>query len=202
MALAILRNTMETDQGLLLKEITLFLNKNKIPYMITGAWSVIFYARPRASHDIDFVIEAKKEDTQKVKKTFEKLSSKFLVQSDQIEDAIFNNSNFNILHLPTMLKLDFFLLKNDEFNKTRFLRKKRKRILNQYMYIASPEDTILKKLLWYKDTKIEKHLIDAAFVYQIQNENLDKSYLSKWAKKLKTSNLLEELKLIDLEPYY
>lgn len=74
------RNTMETDQGLLLKEITLFLNKNKIPYMITGAWSVIFYARPRASHDIDFVIEAKIKDIGKVKKAFSSLSHDFLIQ--------------------------------------------------------------------------------------------------------------------------
>ena len=193
---------MENVQGRLLKEITSFLGKNKIPYMITGAWSVIFYGRPRASHDIDFVIEAKTLDIEKVKKAFSILSHDFLVQEDQIEDAIINNYNFNILHLPTMLKLDFFLLENDEFDKSRFQRKKRKKILGQHMYIASPEDTILKKLLWYKDSKIEKHLIDAAFVYQIQNENLDKSYLSKWARKHKTSDLLNELKLIDLESHY
>ncbi len=193
---------MDTDQGQLLKDITSFLQRNKIPYMITGAWNVIFYARPRASHDIDFVIEAKIDDIEKIKKTFTALSHDFLVQEDQIEEAIVKSLSFNILHLPTMLKLDFWILQNDEFNKTRFLRKKRKRILDQFMYIASAEDTILKKLLWYKDTKIEKHLIDAAFVYQIQNNNLDKRYLSKWVKKHKTSDLLEELKLIDLEQYY
>jgi len=53
---------METDQGALLKDITSFLEENKIPYMITGAWSVIFYRRPRASHDIDFVVEIDKKD--------------------------------------------------------------------------------------------------------------------------------------------
>ena len=196
------RNTMENVQGRLLKEITSFLGKNKISYMITGAWSVIFYARPRASHDIDFVIEAKMRDIEKVKKAFSILSHDFLVQEDQIEDAIKQGLSFNILHLPTMLKLDFFLLENSEFDKSRFQRKKRKKILGQYMYIASPEDTILKKLLWYDESKIEKHLIDAAFVYQIQNDILDKSYLSKWARKHKTTDLLNELKLINLENYY
>ena len=193
---------METDQGLLLKEITSFLGRNKIPYMITGAWSVIFYARPRASHDIDFVVEIHERDLNKILKIFERLPQEFLVQPDQIKDAILNKEMFNILHLPTVLKLDFWILGNDEFNKTRFLRKKRKKILGQFMYIASPEDTILKKLLWYRESKIEKHIIDAAFVYQIQNKNLDKTYLSKWARKHKTSDFLEELKLIDLESYY
>ena len=49
---------LETDQSELLKSITSFLERNKIPYMITGAWSVIYYARPRASHDIDFIVES------------------------------------------------------------------------------------------------------------------------------------------------
>ncbi|KKP80750.1 MAG: hypothetical protein UR81_C0017G0005 [Candidatus Levybacteria bacterium GW2011_GWB1_35_5] len=83
-----------------------------------------------------------------------------------------------------MLKLDFFLLKNDEFDKSRFQRRKTLNIFGQKMTFASLEDTILIKLLWYKDTKIEKHLIDAAFVYQIQKANLDKSYLLGWVENI------------------
>ena len=36
------------------------------------------------------------------------------------------------------------------------------------MEMASAEDTILQKLKWFRMGKIEKHLVDAAFVYQIQ----------------------------------
>lgn len=193
---------MESDQGQLLKDITSFLERNKIPYMITGAWSVIFYGRPRASHDIDFVVEIHEHDIDRIIKIFKTLSQEFLIQQDLIKDAIFGKRMFNILHLSSMLKLDFWILQDDEFNKLRFSRRKKEKILNQYMYIASPEDTILIKLLWYKDSKIEKHLIDAAFVYQIQKENLDKKYLKKWTKKQKTTKLLKELSAIDLEKYY
>ena|SRR3989344_540317 len=190
------------DQEQLLKSITRSLQESKISYMVTGALSVIFYGRPRASHDIDFVIEAKIKDIEKLKKAFLSLPRDFLVQADQIEDAIIQRLSFNILHLPTMLKLDFFLLKSNEFDKSRWERRKNLNVFGQMITFASPEDTILIKLIWYKDTKIEKHLIDAAFVYQIQNKNLDKTYLSKWARKHKTSDFLEELKLIDLESYY
>lgn len=195
------KKSMETDQGLLLKEITSFLEKNKIKYMITGAWSAIFYGRPRASHDIDFVIEAEKK-IKKLELIFGKLPSEFSIQKGAIKEAIQQIGFFNILHLPTMLKLDFFILDNDEFNKNRFARRKKEKILGQNMYIASAEDTILKKLLWYIDSKIEKHLIDAAFVYQIQKDNLDQKYLLEWAKKHKTTQLLEELATIDLRSYY
>ncbi len=193
---------MESDQGQLLKDITSFLEKNKIPYMITGAWSVIFYGRPRASHDIDFVVEIHEHDIDRIIKIFKTLSHEFLIQQDLIKDAIFEKRMFNILHLSSMLKLDFWILHDDEFNKLRFSRRKKEKILNQYMYIASAEDTILKKLLWYEESKIEKHIVDAAFVYQIQKENLDGEYLKKWAKKHKTTKLLKEIAVIDLEKYY
>ncbi len=112
----------QTLQEQLLKDITAFLVKAKIPYMVTGSLSVILYGRPRASHDIDFLIEAKQED--------------------------------------------------------------------------------IIKLVWYKESKSEKHFIDAAFVYQIQKDNLDEKYLREWSKQQGTTKLLKEIGIIDLEEYY
>ena len=66
------------------------------------------------------------------------------------------------------LKFDLWILTDEEFDKTRFSRRKRVKILNQFMEMASAEDTILQKLKWFRMGKIEKHLVDAAFVYQIQ----------------------------------
>lgn len=169
--------------------------------MITGAWSVIYYARPRASHDIDFVIELYKKDIPRVLKVFKKLTFEYLVQTDSIKDAIDKKDMFNIIHLPTTLKLDFWLLQKNEFDRCRFKRRNKIILFGQTMWIATAEDTILKKLDWYKNTKLEKHLIDAAFVYQIQKKNLDKDYLNLWAEKLKLKALLAELSKINLEEY-
>lgn len=197
------RKDQPSDQEQLLKVITTLLQKNHIPYMITGALSVIFYGRPRASHDIDFVIEAEEGKIPLLINAFSKLSHReFVVDSTLIKEAVVGKRMFNLLHLPTMLKLDFFLLKNDEFDRSRFQRRKILNVFGQKMTFASPEDTILVKLLWHKDTKIEKHLIDAAFVYQIQKNSLDEKYLLHWAKKHKTINPLRELNKIDLRSYY
>src|SRR3989304_411651 len=192
---------MSQTQEQLLKSIAHFLEENKIPYMITGAWSVIYYARPRASHDIDFVVELGKNDIPKVLKAFKKLSFEYLIQTNSIKEAIEKKDMFNIIHLPTTLKLDFWLLKNDPFDESRFARKKKIKLVNQFMFIATAEDTILKKLAWYKQSKLEKHLIDAAFVYQIQKKNLDKLYLEKWVKQLRLTSLLKDLSKLDLEEY-
>lgn len=193
----------QTLQEQLLKDITSLLEKAGISYMVTGSLSVILYGRPRASHDIDFIIEAKQGDTGRIKDTFlSLLQSEFLVDTALIETAVKTQRQFNVLHLPTMLKLDFWLLTDEHFDQTRFKRRKAIKAFGQTMMFASPEDTILIKLMWYKDSKSEKHLIDAAFVCQIQKDKLDKAYLKQWAKKQGTIKLLREIAEIDLESYY
>lgn len=193
---------MESDQAELLKVITFLLNKNKIPYMITGAWSVIYYGRPRASHDIDFIVDLKPKDVKKVLQALQTLSPDFSFDKDAIKEAIHNKHIFQIFHLPTMLKFDCWLLTNNPFDQSRFSRKRRIKLFEQFMYIASMEDTILQKLRWYKEAKIEKHLVDAAFVYQIQKDNLDKKYLELWVTKLGVNNHYQKIKQIDLEKYF
>lgn len=198
-----MRQQPEKGQEQLLKEFTALLQKNAIPYMITGSVSVIFYGRPRASHDIDFVVEVSQENLDHVKDTFLSLPhDEFLVDILQIENALNGLNQFNVLHLPTMLKLDFWLLTDESFDKERFKRRMKLKVFKQPMTFSTAEDTILKKLLWYKESKIEKHFIDAAFIYQIQLEKLDNQYLKLWAEKHKTIKLLEELAAVDLEQYY
>lgn len=192
-----------TAQEQLLKDVTAFLTNAAIPYMVTGSLSVIRYGRLRTSHDIDFIIEGKESDSPKIKEAFQSLPRKeFVVDPLHIQEAVHTASQFNIFHLPTCLKLDFWLLKNTPFDQERFRRKKDIHVFDQIVTFSSPEDTILQKFLWYRESQIEKHLIDAAFVYQIQKDTLDEAYLESWAKKHNTTSFLEEIAVMDLEPHY
>lgn len=168
---------MESDQIELLTNIAAHLKHHNIPYMITGAWNVIYFGRPRASHDIDFIVELEMRNLPVLFKLLQSLGSEYEFQTEEITTAVTQKSMFNVIYLPTFMKLDFWLLKEDEFDQTRFTRRKSVRILQKPVVISTAEDTILQKLRWYKEAKIEKHLIDAAFVYQIQKKNLDQKYL-------------------------
>lgn len=169
--------------------------------MITGAWSAIFYGRPRASHDIDFVVELHSSNQEKIFQILDKLPEDFLVQKESIEDAVKKKAMFNIIHLPTMMKLDFWILTDEKFDKERFKRRKKVKVLDQFMQMASAEDTILQKLKWFKAGGIEKHLIDASFVYQLQAKKLDKKYLQRWVETLRVEKYYRRLGDIDLEEY-
>ena len=192
---------MEIGQAKLLKDITQFLSSHKIPYMITGSWSSIYYGRPRASHDIDFVVELPIENIEKTLHLFSLLPDSFMIQLDTIWEAIKNKSQFQAVHLPTMLKMDFWILTDQEFDKSRFTRRKKIKLFNQFMQMATPEDTIIQKLIWYSKGEVEKHLIDAAFVLKIQKGNLDQKYMQFWIKKLQLGKYYKKMQVIDLEEY-
>ncbi|MBI3103717.1 nucleotidyl transferase AbiEii/AbiGii toxin family protein [Candidatus Daviesbacteria bacterium] len=192
---------METPQAELLKDITLFLSSHKILYMITGSWSSIYYGRPRASHDIDFVVELPIKNVDQTTQLFSKLPDTFMTQLETIKEAIESKNQFQVIHLPTMLKMDFWILTDGEFDQNRFSRRRRVKLFNQFMKMATPEDTIIQKLIWYSKGQTEKHLVDAAFVLKIQGKNLDQNYLRTWIKKLKLEKLYKEMQKIDLEEY-
>ncbi len=186
----------------LLKYITKLLGRKNIPYMVTGAYGVIYYGRPRTSHDLDFVIEVTGKDIAGLLDVFKELGEKdFAFQADAIEEAVQKRWMFNVIYTPTGDKLDFWMLKASEFDRNRFSRRVFRQVLGQEMVLATAEDTILQKLRWYAEGKREKDLVDAAFVWKLQRK-LDKKYLLRWARKLGVEKYLKELEKVNLEDYY
>ena len=73
------------------EELLKLFNKNKVKYCIVGAYAVAIYAVPRYTKDIDILIEASKENAQKIIKALNefgfsslKLTEKDFVQTEKI----------------------------------------------------------------------------------------------------------------------
>ena len=177
----------------LVKIFVQLLDKYKINYLLTGSLAVSFYGYPRATHDIDFIIEIQQQDSQKILKASKNLDASFLVDYLQIEEAIVNSSQFNILHPETGIKIDIWLVEQNEFEQNKFKRKKIIVIDEQKVNIISAEDLILTKLSWSKTIRSERHLRDCAGILEVQKNKIDKKYLSVWLKKLKLEKLFAEI---------
>lgn len=173
-----------------LKIVISALEDNNIPYMLTGAAAVNYYGRPRLTHDIDIIVNIEKRHIQGIVDVFQQ---EFYVSSEGIEDAIKHRTAFNIIHNETGLKIDFWMLTDEEYDKRRFSRREKQVIFDREMYISSAEDIILIKLLWYKKSTSERHIIDAKGILQVQGGSVDNNYLTKWAEKLTVKEILKEL---------
>jgi len=162
----------------------------KIPYMLTGAIAVNFYGRLRLTHDLDIVVQIRKEEAARLVRG---LGAKFLLDEMAILQALEEQGMVNALHLETGFKIDFWMLREEEYSQVCFQRKVRKRIFKKRAWLISPEDLVITKLIWFKKSEIQKHLEDAKGIWEIQKGRLDLGYLQKWAKRQKVEKLLEKL---------
>jgi hypothetical protein len=167
-----------------------YLEKEKIPYMMTGALVVNYHGKPRMTHDIDFVVNITNKEIQKITELFNK---DFFISEGSIRSALAENSMFNIIHKETGSKIDFWILKDDEYNKTAFARRKSYPYQEKEISLATPEDTIISKLEWYKMSDVEKHYFDAVNIYCIQGNNLDKNYITDWCQKKSLTELWRKI---------
>ena len=137
------------DELAVLKLVIKRLELAGISYMITGSVATNFYTTPRMTRDIDIVINVNEDDTEKIYSLF---SEDFYIDRDMIKDAIQRKQMFNIIHNESVIKVDFVVRKDTEYRKIEFERKRTIDFDGSMIYITSPEDLILSKLYWAKDS--------------------------------------------------
>ena len=92
---------------------------------------------------------------------------------------------FNVVELASADKVDFWMLTDEPFDKSRFSRKRIVETQGVHLKVPTPEDTILAKLRWIHESGgSEKHFNDAMRVYELQYRELDLGYLNTWAERL------------------
>lgn len=174
-----------------LKAINVF-RKLGIDYYIGGSLASSAFGIARATLDVDIVADVKPEHVSQITKL---LKEEFYVDEEMINDAIKQESSFNLIHFETMFKVDVFVLGQDPYDHQVIARKVQKAVsedATQQLFFATPEDIILKKLEWLKKGGgvSERQWQDVLGILKVQSTALDMEYLRKWAKELAIAELL------------
>lgn len=166
-----------------------------IEYLIGGSIASSVHGIYRYTNDVDFVVDLKTQDVAGFVKALE---GEFYVDSEMILDAIATQSSFNVIHLPTMVKADIFLFKPVALKQAEWARRRIYHLRedeNQLdAYLATPEDMILQKLLWYRmgNGVSDQQWGDVQGMLKVQALALDFAYLQRWAAELDLSDLLRQ----------
>ena len=181
------------SQQALLTRIVEALDGDGIPYMLTGSLASSLQGEPRASHDIDLVIDIAVGDVARVTRA---LSAPGVYLDERaITDAARRRTMFNLIDSSSGDKADFWLLTDNPFDRERFARRLRVEALGLELSVSTPEDTILMKLRWSTQAGgSEKQFNDALGVYEFQGDVLDSAYLDRWAETLGLSAALAEIR--------
>ena len=116
------------------KDVINKLNDIEIPYMVSGSVAMNYYTVPRMTRDIDIVIEI--EDVGSFYNIFKE---EYYIDQKMVDDAIKNQSMFNIIHLKEVMKIDFIIRKNTKYRKTEFKRRRKINIEEIQVFIVSIE---------------------------------------------------------------
>ena len=167
------------DELGVLKIVIERLDSAGIRYMITGSIAANFYATPRMTRDIDIVIDVEENDIDRLVSLF---SEDFYIDRDMIKYAIHNRRMFNIIHNEGVVKVDFIIRKNIEYREVEFERRCLTDFEGLAIYVTSPEDLILSKLEWAKDSLSEMQIRDVKNL--LMTSELDMDYIRDWVRRL------------------
>lgn len=161
----------------------------EIPYMVVGSFASTYWGRPRLTHDADLVVEIASE---KIAELAQLLAPHFYAPQLVIEDAVRKRGQFNLIHLDCAFKVDLWVLKGSPYDAASFSRRLPGVMFEREVWVSSPEDVILSKLLWYRAALVqERQFQDVLEVYEIQEPYLEQEYLDQWAHTLGIVELLE-----------
>ncbi len=181
---------MEQDE--LLRRLIERLELLDLPYLVTGSIATILYGEPRFTNDIDVVVQLPAELATAFLEAFP--APEFSVDSESARAAIAGRRQLNILHPASGLKVDVMIPRMDAFDHSRFSRARRVHPAPGLSAdFAAPEDVILKKLQWYDQGGSEKHLRDIAGILRISPGEVDRDYITRWARELGLSELWERV---------
>ena len=179
-----------TSQEYFLEKLIKKLDEQNIPYMISGSIASSLHGQPRATNDVDIIIAP----TEKQLIAFLKsLGDDYYVNPDAARNAFKSNSVFNVIDIQYSWKADLITRKNRPFSRAEFQRRQKANIMGLDTWVVSPEDVILSKLEWAKNSKSSQQLQDALRVATVQYYHLDRDYLHKWAKELQVEGSLERI---------
>ena len=179
-----------TSQKEFLKSVVENLQQAGIDYVICGSIAASFYGVERSTQDADIIIDPTEEQLTNFLKL---LGDDYYANGDAVLEALKQRTMFNIIDVENAWKADLIIRKKTDFYTEEFHRKRKEKLLGEDLYILSPEDTILSKLAWAKNSRSEQQFRDALEVAIIQWSNLEWDYLHKWAKELQVEGSLKQL---------
>ncbi len=173
------------------------LNACETDYMLTGSMASNFWGIPRTTHDLDFVVALETDMISSFVKAFE---TDFFIQEPSVRAALKPPYQFNALDNRSALKVVFWVLRKEPFERQMFSRRRREELFGETAWISTAEDILLHKLYWHKLSPSDRQRGDATGIVAVQSNQLDQEYLSHWSVELGVEETLAKILSGEIRP--
>ena len=161
-----------------------------VRFHLGGSFASAVHGIPRQTHDVDLVVELTPAQAGQL---VERLAAEFYGDEDAARRAVERHGSFNLVDLGSGMKVDLFQCGPGAFDRSELERAQAIDLGGGWMLpVKSVEDTILRKLDWYRRgiEASERQWSDVVGIVRIQRDRLDHGYLDRWAAVLGVADLL------------
>ena len=178
------------EQKKSLEKLISIIESTGIPYAVCGSLSSGFHGQPRATNDADIIIAPTRDQLAELLKSLE---AGYYVSPKAAFEAMKIRSMFNVIDNEFGWKADLIFRPDNPYQLSKFDRRRRVKLMGIDLWILSPEDVILSKLDWAKDSGSDLQFRDVFGVIKVQWDKLEWDYLRHWAKELGIEKNLESV---------
>ena len=173
-----------------LEELSQLLETERIPYVVMGGIAVRVYGIPRATYDLDFTLSLPRTELPRLYDLME--AKGYTVPESYRQGWVDKVAEMPLVKCKVYLDgrgidLDFFLAEST-YQASVMQRRRREQVNGCSVWLVSPEDLILLKLIANRD-RDRADIGDVLFTQGM----LDRAYLEKWADELGVRDRLQEI---------
>jgi len=179
------------------RQVIAALEAAGVSYLIGGAVAAWAWGEPRATLDLDLVVNIPLDAVGQLSKELEKRD--MLVPVEIILDNILETRvdlPINAIHMYSGYKADLYPLREgDELRASAFERRQKIDLGEPLgeVYLHSPEDLIIYKLWYYSLSGQTKHVRDITSMVITLGDELDYNYIEFWTDRKGLTSLWGDL---------
>jgi hypothetical protein len=150
--------------------------------MLTGSLASAYYGTPRATQDVDLVIDPGERQLDRLVDLL--LDGGLYVSRDAAAEALAQGGQFNVIDSSTGWKADLIIRRAREFSRIEFSRRQSTFLFGVEVGLTTHEDLIIAKLEWSELGDSELQRRDIVQLLEAGGNSLDRKYLTKWIAEL------------------
>lgn len=168
------------------------LDRLGVAYVAAGSLASSLHGEPRSTDDLDIVADLSRGQAPGL---IAALGREWYLSADAVDHAVARGTSFNAIHLPSGVKVDFFIVGADAFDAHRVASGRSERLSEDsgaVLQVDTAEHTVLRKLEWFRrgGEQSDRQWRDVVGVLRVQRDRLDYGELTAWAGRLGVSDLV------------
>jgi hypothetical protein len=161
------------------------LHRQGLRYMVSGSLASVHYGEPRLTMDVDIVVHLDAAQGGAIGSAFPSVDY-YVPPVDVILAELDRptRGHFNVVHLETGQKADFYPSRNHPYWAWAWEHRRPGPVGDDELYFAPPEYVILWKLEFYREGGGDKHLRDIRGMLAVSGGSIDRGFLADACDRL------------------